>query len=352
MVGALIVRDGEQISEGYHERAGCLHAEAAALKRAHQDVTGADLYVTLEPCCHWGHQPPCTEAIIQAGIRRVFMAMEDPNPLVAGKGREQLRANGIEVIDGPLQEEAAFLNEAYCKYIQTGHPFVILKAAMSLDGKIATSTGESKWITSSVARQRVHQLRNEVDAIVVGIGTVLADDPSLTTRIPDGRDAVRVVVDSHARLPLSATLCHVDSDAPTLLATTELASTTKRHRLEDLGVEVLVLPAAQGRVDLQALMAELGKRKICSVLIEGGGTLHAGALAAGIPDKIHWFVAPKFIGGSYAPGPIGDPGIKYLSQATQISHLRCERMGDDWLFTGYIRPPLRNTDSCANQEKD
>ncbi len=336
MVGAVIVREGKIIGEGYHERAGMPHAEVVAIQQAQNHTAGADLYVTLEPCCHWGRMPPCTEAIIEAGIARVFMAMQDPDPRVSGKGKEQLIAQGIEVVEGIAEAEARRINEFYCKYIQTGQPFVILKAAMSLDGKIATASGESQWITSPASRERVHRLRDEVDAILVGIGTVLADDPALTTRIPGGHDALRIIVDSRARLPLSARVCRLDSHVPTLLATTELASPSKLKQLESSGVQVLLLPESMGHVDIRALMRTLGHREITSVLVEGGSTIHAAILTSRVVDKIMLFVAPKLVGGDSAPGPIGGVGIQNLSDAIEVADLQIEPVGKDWLFTGYV----------------
>ena len=340
MVGAVIVSQERIVGEGYHQRAGTPHAEVHALRQAGEKARGATLYVNLEPCCHFGRTPPCCEQIIAAGIRRVVAAMEDPNPQVAGKGIKRLREAGVEVECGVLEEEARRLNEAFFKFITAGRPFVVLKAAVSLDGKIATASGESMWITGEAARTEAHRLRNTYDAVMVGIGTVLKDNPQLTTRLPageEGRDAVRVVVDSRLRLPLNARVINPASPAPLLVATTEQAP---RERLELLerqeGVEVLCFSSRDGQVPLGELMEELGKREICSVLLEGGATLNASALKEGIVDKVVVFMAPRIIGGTEAPGMVGGSGCARLSDAWKLEEVSFSPVGEDIMLVGYL----------------
>ncbi len=337
LVGAVVVKNGLIVGEGYHRKAGTPHAEVLALQQAGEKAEGATLYVSLEPCCHYGRTPPCTEAIIRAGIKQVYVATPDPNPLVAGKGIRALREAGIDVRVGLLEEEARRLNEAFFKYIVSKEPFVTLKVAMSLDGKIATCTGDSRWITGKEARACVHRLRAENDAVMVGIGTVLSDDPLLTVRLPgEDKQPLRVVVDSRLRIPLEARLVQTAREVPTVVAAVKgKFQAEKKTLLAASGVEVWELPEQEGGVNLRSLMVELGKREVLSVLLEGGGTLNAGALAAGIIDKFIFFLAPKIIGGSRAPGPFGGPGFESLKDAFLISELVCTKAGDDLMITGY-----------------
>ena len=337
MVGAVVVKEGQVVGRGYHQRAGTPHAEVHALREAGEKARGATLYVTLEPCCHHGRTGPCTEAVIGAGIRRVVLAMTDPNPLVSGGGVKKLRDAGIEVATGVLEEDARVLNEVFIKYITTGLPFIVAKAAVSLDGKIATRSGKSKWITGPEARAYGHQLRDWYDAILVGIGTVLADDPSLTARPAGGRgrDPVRVVLDSQARLPLQARVLNQDSRAPTVLAVTGRASPARVDALRQAGAEVLVVNEGP-RVDLAELVRALGQRGITSVLLEGGAGVHGSALSAGMVDKVAWFVAPKIIGGREAPGPVGGPGVEDPSEAAELERVRVSRLGADIYIEGYV----------------
>ena len=339
MVGAVIVKAGEIVGEGYHHKAGTPHAEIHAINSAGEKAKSAQLYVTLEPCCHRGRTPPCTKAIIQAGFSSVVMAMYDPNPLVPGKGKAMLENYGITVQSGLLEQEARKLNEFYIKHITTGLPFVILKSAMSLDGKIATYTGKSKWITSETSRRKVHEIRDTVDAILVGIGTVINDNPSLTTRLMDrkGKDAVRIIVDSDARIPLPSKVLNLDSTAPTLIAVTPKALEDKISQLKSAGAEVIVIPERNdGRVNLKVLMEGLGKREITSVMIEGGSEINASALKEGIVDKVMIFIAPKFIGGRTAPGLVGGQGIEHLSSAVGLRDIQISKLGEDILVEGYI----------------
>lgn len=340
MVGAVLSREGEIIGEGHHTHAGGDHAEVAALKAAGELARGAALYVTLEPCAHSGKTPPCTEAIIRAGIAKVVAATYDPNPLVAGAGMRRLREAGVSVKVGLLQEEAVRLNEAYLKYVQTGQPFVLLKAALSLDGRLATRTGDSRWITGEQARHRVHQMRKEADAVIVGIGTVLRDDPLLTTRLggQDERDPLRVIVDSRGRLPLTAKLLRSGSRAP-LVAVGPQISQGRVRRLRDGGADVMVLPKGEGGLSLPNLIRELGRRELTLVMIEGGARLVTSAIQTGIVDKVVLMVAPLLIGGKKAPTLLQGEGAEKLTQALRVREVVVERLGEDWLLEGYLSGP-------------
>ena len=334
-VGAVIVKDGKIIGRGYHARAGAPHAEIVALQEAGEAARGADLYLTLEPCCHYGHTPPCTEALIAAGIRRVFAAQQDPNPKVSGAGLARLRAAGIEAQVGLLQEEARELNEAHHKFIVSGLPLVTLKLACSLDGKIATHTGESHWITGEAARRFAHRLRAGHKAIMVGAGTVLADDPQLNVRLAKGCHPRRVVVDSKGRTPPAASVlspCH----PPTIIATTELAPAERREELAAAGAEVLVLPQRRDKVDLEALLRALGERDITSLLVEGGGTLAAGLLEAKLVDKVWFIIAPIIIGGETAPSAVRGRGVARLAEAPRLKRVKVRRLGEDLAVGGYL----------------
>ena len=338
LVGALVVRDGEIVGEGYHKKAGGAHAEIHALNQAKGLTEGATMYVTLEPCCHWGRTPPCTQSLIRAKLANVFVAMKDPNPQVAGNGIQELEKAGMSVQVGICEEEARQLNEVFIKYITTQCPFVLLKSAISLDGKIATASGESQWITSEASRRKGHELRAQVDAILVGIGTVLQDNPLLTTRLPErqGKDPIRVVVDSRGRIPLGARVFNPASNAATLVAVTEKAPLGKIEALKSAGAEALIVEEKEGRVCLNALMQELGRRDITSVLIEGGGEINAAALQAGIVDKLMFFIAPKLIGGKDAPGPIGGAGIARLAETFELRDAKISQIGADFLIEGYL----------------
>lgn len=339
LVGAVVVKDGQVIGEGYHQKAGTPHAEIHALNAAGENARGATLYVTLEPCRHWGRTPPCTEALINAGIVEVYIAGVDPNPKVAGKGVRQLEEAGLRVHVGLCEQEAADLNEIYRKYIQTGMPFVILKTAMSLDGKIATASGESQWITSEASRQHGHQIRDSVDAILVGRGTVERDNPALTTRLRDGhgQDAIRIVLDSHARTPTDARIFNAESEVGVIIAVTPDAPAENVAALQKAGAEVVTVPATDGKVCFKRLMEILGRREITSVLIEGGGEINASAIAVGIVDKVMCFIAPKIIGGRKAPGPIGGEGFPNLSDVPHLQRIRVTPMPDaDFLIEGYL----------------
>lgn len=338
MVGAVIVKNGEVVGQGWHRQAGTPHAEIHALHQAGELARGATMYVTLEPCCHYGRTGPCTEAIIRAGVNKVVVAMMDPNAKVSGCGIGRLRSAGIEVIEDVLACEAARMNEVFIKWISTGMPFGVLKTAMTLDGKIATHTGHSTWITGETARRRVHHLRNLYDAILVGIGTVIADDPHLTTRLPEGgRNPVRVILDSNGRIPHDAVVLN-DETARTLLFVAEDTVEEKgagfRFRQH---VEVIPVARAEQGLDLRQTFQELAARQLTSVLIEGGSAINASALQAGIVDKVKWFIAPKIIGGAAAPSPIAGKGGALMGQADLLEDVHFESVGDDILITGYMK---------------
>lgn len=335
LVGAVIVKNGQVVGEGYHHRAGEPHAEIEALRAAGDSARGATIYVTLEPCAHYGRTPPCTEALIAAGIAEVYYAVGDPNPRVNGKGHAQLEAAGVIVHNGPCEDEAHELNRPFFKHMMTGRPFVTAKFAMSLDGKIATRSGDSRWITNSASRQRAHQLRNVTDAILVGAGTVLADDPQLTTRFDsdDIRHPLRIIADSRGRVPLSAQLFDPTLPGQTVVATTDATHPAHCADLSARGVEVWRLPSdAQGRVSLTALLDEIGRRGMLTLLVEGGSELLGAFFCEGLVDRVWAFVAPLIIGGRDAPGPVGGTGMEQLSQAIHLCRLETETLdGDVWI---------------------
>lgn len=337
LVGAVIVREGRIIAAGWHRKAGTPHAEVHALSMAGNLAQGATLYVTLEPCAHYGRTGPCAKAVAEAGIRRVVIGMKDPNPLVAGKGIQILQDAGVEVVCGVLESEAIRLNEVFLKWIAHKMPFVVLKTAMSLDGKIATAAGESRWVTNEVSRYRVHEYRDKYDGIMVGIGTVLADNPSLTTRLSDrkGKNPVRIIVDSQARTPLTAKVL-TDGQARTIVAVTEQAPADRVAALQAAGAEILVA-GGDVHVDLRQLLQKLGEQEICSVFVEGGGQVNFSLLAAGLVDKVHAFIAPKLIGGQDALTPVEGAGFSHLSEAVELECITMEQLAGDILLTGYPR---------------
>lgn len=332
MVGAILVKDGKVIGSGYHERCGEGHAEVNAFKNATEDVTGATLYVTLEPCSHYGKTPPCAKLIVEKKVLRVVVAMTDPNELVSGRGIDLIRAAGIKVEVGLLEEEATKLNEVFLKYIVKKEPFVVLKVAMSLDGKIATKTGQSQWISCEESRRQVHELRNAYMGILVGVGTVISDNPSLTCRIEGGKNPVRIVCDSHLRIPLDCNLLN-DKKAQTIIATTVMPS-------EELCKKAKVLvfsPDENGQVPIRSLMKKLGELGIDSVLVEGGSTIAYSFLKAGCVDKVLSYIAPKLIGGVDAKTPIGGEGIQELDKAWKLEDCNVTKVGCDFLISGYLR---------------
>ena len=339
MVGAVLVKDGRVVGEGHHIKAGEAHAEILALRQAGEEAKGATLYLNLEPCTHYGRTPPCAPAVIEAGVRRVVIGMEDPNPLVRGKGLESLRSAGLNVQIGVLENPCRRLNEAFCKYIVKKEPFVILKAAATLDGKIAAREGDSKWISGEGSRRLVHRLRNQVDGIVVGIGTIVKDDPMLTARIKGGKDPDRVILDSRLRIPENAKVIQI-SPWKTIVATTELAPEDKRVRLEKKGVRILVLDSEEGRVSLKTCLSRLGEMEMVTVMVEGGSQVNGAFLDEGLIDKILLFLSPKLIGDHQAIGIFGGKGVASIKEAISLNEFRVRRIGGDLLLEGYLPPVL------------
>jgi diaminohydroxyphosphoribosylaminopyrimidine deaminase/5-amino-6-(5-phosphoribosylamino)uracil reductase len=338
LVGAVVVNGGEVVGEGYHRQAGAPHAEVEALALAGTRARGGTLYVTLEPCVHYGRTPPCVAAILDAGLRRVVVAVRDPNPLVNGRGIDALRRAGCEVSLGCMEEAARDQNRAFFLYIVEGRPLVTLKAAMTLDGKIAAWDRSSRWITGEPARLEVHRLRSESDAVAVGIGTVLQDDPELTVRLspPWPREPYRVVVDSRCRIPLDARVLGAGRPERTLIVTTAAAPEAKLRSLESLGVTLLRLPARDGRVDLAILLSRLATLEVTSLLLEGGSELNAAFLEAGLVDRVKLFVAPALLGGREALGPVGGTG-RSLKEAFRLHGVTVRSVGDDLLIEGDLR---------------
>lgn len=338
-VGAVLVKDGAIVGRGHTQPPGFAHAEIAALAQAGATARGATMYVSLEPCCHHGRTPPCTQAIVAAGVHEVHVAMLDPNPLVDGQGKRALEEAGLSIHVGERRDEATELNEAFVKYITTDLPFVTAKFAASLDGKIATHTGDSKWITGQPARQRVHQLRDRTDAIMVGVNTVLADDPQLTVRLDGGvqgrpeHHPLRVIVDSQGRTPPEARVLHGPGRA--VIATTSAITPERARALELSGADMLYLPARNGHVDLVVLMKALREMEITSVLIECGGTLLASLLEEGLVDKVMAFIAPVLIGGRDSLTPLEGLGAATMAGAVRLRRSSLEAVGEDALISGY-----------------
>ena len=344
LVGAVIVRDGEIIGEGYHECYGQLHAERNAIanaKKRGNSLEGSTIYVTLEPCCHYGKTPPCTEAIIEEKIAKVVVGSDDPNPLVSGKGFQMLREKGIEVIPHFLKEECDAINHVFFHYIRTGTPYVAMKYAMTMDGKIACYTGDSKWVTGEKSRAHVQTLRNHYKGIMAGIGTVLADDPMLNCRIEGGRDPIRIIADSHLRIPMDSQLVRTAGQQPLIVACLPDADEEKAAQLQEKGVEVLRIPGVTTAditeeqkevISLPVLMKELGARKIDGILLEGGGQLNESALQAGIVDRIYCYIAPKIFGGAQAKTPVEGQGLTRAADAWQFNRIGLQEFGQDILL--------------------
>lgn len=337
MVGAVIVKNDRIIGQGYHERYGDLHAERNALASCTESPAGATIYVTLEPCCHYGKQPPCTDAIIKSGISRVVIGSGDPNPAVAGKGIQILRQHGIEVVEHVLEDECQQLNEVFFHYIQTKQPFVVMKYAMTMDGKIAAYTGASKWVTGEQARQHVHQQRHKYTAIMVGVNTVLTDDPLLTCRIEHGKNPVRIVCDSHLRTPITSQIVQTASRIPTIIATLYTDDERKKP-YEDKGCHVLTVPKSKdGHVNLSALMDILGRQhKIDSILLEGGATLNWAAMESGIVKKVQAYIAPKLFGGAESKTPVSGQGFASPAEAVLLSNSKITQLGEDFLIESEV----------------
>lgn len=335
MVGCVIVKNGHIICEGWHMKYGDLHAERNAFLNSKEDTRGAELYVTLEPCCHYGKTPPCTEAIIEHGIKRVVIGCTDPNPLVGGKGIKFLKSHGIEVTIGVLEEECRKLNEVFFHYISTKRPFVSIKYAMTLDGKIASYSGDSKWVTGEEARGHVHYLRKKYTGIMVGIGTVLLDDPMLNCRIEQGVNPVRIICDSNLRIPLESKIVKSSGEIETIIAFCK-GDKEKKYKLSKAGVTLMEFQDDE-RIDLKKLIERLGEKGIDSILLEGGGILNEAALEAEIVNKAYVYIAPKIIGGKEAVTPVEGQGIKYMNDAFQLEDTTITRLGNDFCIEGYLR---------------
>ncbi len=335
MVGAVIVKDGRIIGRGFHEKYGSLHAERNAFANCTEDCEGATIYVTLEPCCHYGKTPPCTEAIIEHKIAKVVIGSADPNPLVAGKGARILREHGIEVIEGVLREECDAHNEIFMHYITTGLPFVTMKYAMTMDGKIACYTGESKWITGEEARLNVQRDRLKHSAIMVGVGTVLADNPSLTCRLEGGRNPLRIICDTNLRTPIESNIIQTAREISTIIATC-CEDNEKISEYESLGCRIIKTSEADGHVDLNELMKILGREKIDSILLEGGGELNWSALKSGIVNKVQAYIAPKIFGGAGAKSPVAGLGADTPDNGFRLADSKIIRIGEDFLIESKV----------------
>jgi len=343
MVGALVVYQGRIVGRGFHRRPGRPHAEIPALRQAGTRARGATLYVTLEPCCHLKKRtPPCVPEVIRSGVRRVVIAMCDPNPLVKGKGAAALRRAGLSVTVGVARQEAEELNKAYCHWIKTKRPYVTLKAGMTLDGQIATALGESRWITSKPSRQEGHQLRRRVDAVLVGVGTVLFDNPSLTARTGARlnklapRQPLRIVVDSRLRVPLNARILSRQNEARTVVATTGSAPAARRSALQKKRIETITLPAVREHVSLPALLKELGRRGVMSLLVEGGSEMNAAMLTARLVHHVRLYIAPALLGGDDATGIIGGKSPARLVQALKLENVQTRSVGGDIVVEGDV----------------
>lgn len=336
LVGAVIVKDGVIVGTGLHRKAGEPHAEVHAFNMAGEHAKGATLYVTLEPCSHYGKTPPCANLVVASEVRRVVVAMEDPNPAVAGRGIQLIREAGIEVQVGLLEAQAKKLNERFIHNMLTKRPFVIAKYAMTLDGKLATHTGHSKWITGESARLEVHKLRNEVDAILVGIGTVLADNPSLTTRLPEGggKNPIRVLLDSNLQVSLEANIVNTE-EAQTIIVTTEHANLEKVQALEGKGVQILKVSQNESGLNLEEMLDELYKQGITDVLVEGGSSVNASFVRAGLINKFLVYIAPKLLGGVNSLTPVAGSNVAYMTDALDVAFDQVEQFGEDLCITAY-----------------
>lgn len=338
MVGAVIVKNDRIIGRGYHEQYGGPHAEVNAIASAKEDVAGATMYVTLEPCSHYGKTPPCADLLIEKKLAKVVIGSLDPNPLVAGKGIQKLKEAGIEVVSGVLEKECNEVNRVFRHYITTKRPYVVMKTAMTLDGKIATATGESQWISGEESRKDVHRLRHKYTAIMVGVNTIVHDNARLTCRMEQGKNPVRIVVDSRLRIALSANVLKDQEHNQTILATTNQASPLAAHKLETFGAKVLYCSSKDDRVDLNDLMNQLGAMGIDSILLEGGAMLNDSALREGIVQEVITYVAPKIIGGAQALTPIAGIGVAHLQDAYQLEQMKATAIGEDIKISAYVRP--------------
>ncbi len=340
MVGAVVVKDGRLVGSGYHQMVGGPHAEVNAIEAAGEQANGATLYVTLEPCNHTGRTPPCTQKIIEAGIRRVVVAMMDPNTHVAGGGAKFLSEQGIPVTTGVCRQQARKINEVFIKFIRTRRPYVFVKCASTLDGRIAARSGDAKWVTGEKARQFVHRLRHAVDGILVGINTVRLDNPSLTTRLPDvdGKDPVRIILDTHLTISPRAKLLQQASDSETIVVTGQDPASEKVAALERMGGSVLRSELKNGLIEMDALMDQLGALGLTSILIEGGSRVLSSAFRSGIVDKVFFFYAPKILGGDDGIPICSGPGPDLMSQSIPVKDISVHRFGDDVMIEGYLAP--------------
>ena len=336
LVGAVIVKDDRIIGQGYHAKYGELHAERAAFANLTESAEGAEMYVTLEPCCHYGKQPPCVEAIVEHKISKVYVGSDDPNAMVAGKGIEYLRCHGIEVETQVMKTECDDLNFVFFHYITTGTPYVVMKYAMTMDGKIATYTGASKWITNEKSRAKVQETRNELMGIMVGIKTVLADDPMLTCRLPEGRNPVRIICDTGLNIPMDCNIVKSAKDIPTIVATGIFSDKEKIGQLEECGIKVLTVELEEGHLNLKSLMKKLGEMKIDGILLEGGGTLNYSALKAGIVNEVHAYIAPKIFGGKKSLSPVEGVGVELPDLAYNFKLKSIKEIDGDVLLK-YVR---------------
>ncbi len=337
MVGAIIVKNEKIIGSGFHEYFGGNHAEVNAFNNAQENVEGATMYVTLEPCSHYGKTPPCADKIIEKKIKRVVIGTLDPNPLVSGKGVKKLIDAGIDVTVGVLEDECKKINEVFMKYIKYKNPFVVMKCAMSLDGKICTEKGESRWITGKKSREAVHKTRSLLSAIMVGVDTVIKDNPKLTCRIDGGKNPIRIVLDSTLRIPLSSNVLVDEFKDKTIIVTTCCANKKRLDYIKSLGIKVLIVDKKEKRVNLNSLMKVLGEMNIDSILLEGGGTLNFSALKENIVDKVQIYIAPKIIGGSLAKTPVEGLGIDKLDEVFKLKNLKVNTLGEDIFVEGYLR---------------
>lgn len=336
LVGAVIVKDGKVVGKGFHKFFGGPHAEVYALKEAGDDARGGELYVTLEPCSHYGKNPPCAKAVIEAGIKKVVVAVKDPNPLVSGKGIKMLENAGVKVHTGIMEREAFKINEIFMKYITRKIPFVTIKSAVTIDGKIALSNGESKWITGEKSREKVHEMRNKYTAVMAGIGTIIKDDPLLTTRLGGrGRSPRAILIDSKLRIPISSKILGTLDDRDIVIACTENFDKSKFRKLENMGVKIIVCPEKDDKVDLKYLVKKLGKEGIDSILVEGGGRLNFSVLESGIADKVVYFIAPMIFGGDNSKTSVEGKGVDKISMAVKFKDMSFKRIGEDLMLEAY-----------------
>ena len=351
MVGAVIVKDGKVIAEGWHRKYGGLHAERDALASCRENTAGATMYVTLEPCCHFGKQPPCTSAIIEAGIAKVVVAMRDPNPVVAGRGMEILRGSGIEVMSGLFEERARYLNRVFIKYITEHRPWVVMKYAMTMDGRIASVSGDSKWVSCEESRHLVHEMRGRYMGILAGKGTVMADDPMLNCRVEGMRQPVRIIADSEASTPEDSAIARTAGEYRTILAHTHAAPEKKLEVLRGCGIRTIECPSSpDGRVGLDALMDRLGKEGMDSVFIEGGAEIGWSMVSGNLVDEYFIFIAPKIIGGNAAKGPVGGCGMAGMQDAIPLETASVTSSGSDLLIHGFAAGHKAYAETCGRLE--